>query len=47
MAGDLCAQARAIAQFIADHTPEGEPRTAFLSLPPVRRLFASTDASGG
>jgi class 3 adenylate cyclase/tetratricopeptide (TPR) repeat protein len=43
-ADDLKAEAREIVQFIADHAPEGEPRTAFLALLPVRRLFANTDA---
>jgi len=43
-AGDPRAAAREIVQIIAEHTPGGEPRTAFLALSPVRRLFANADA---
>jgi class 3 adenylate cyclase/tetratricopeptide (TPR) repeat protein len=43
-AGELQAEAREVAQVIAERTPKGERRAAFLSLPPVRRLFANTDA---
>jgi hypothetical protein len=43
-AGELQAEAREVVHVIAEHTPEGERRAAFLSLPPVRRLFANTSA---
>jgi hypothetical protein len=42
--GELLAEAREVVQVITERTPDGERRTAFLSLRPVRLLFGPTDA---